>query len=99
VANQRSDGVPASGEDGRYLLDGKEIWYYENGSKQWEVTYNAGTKVGTETYWNTNGSPKWQWEYRKDGTRVLTVFRPNSKIKAESHWRQDKLLSHKLYGP
>ena len=87
------------GEDGRYLLDGKEIWYYENGSKQWEVTYNAGTKVGTETYWNTNGSPKWQWEYRKDGTRVLTVFRPNSKIKAESHWRQDKLLSHKLYGP
>jgi hypothetical protein len=87
------------GEDGRYLLDGKEIWYYENGGKQWEVTYNAGTKVGTETYWNTNGSPKWQWEYRKDGTRVLTVFRPNSKIKAESHWRQDKLLSHKLYGP
>jgi hypothetical protein len=87
------------GEDGRYLLDGKEIWYYENGSKQWEVTYSAGSKVGTETYWNTDGSPKWQWEYRNDGTKVWTIFRPDGKVKAESHWREDKLLSYKLYSP
>jgi formylglycine-generating enzyme required for sulfatase activity len=38
-------------EDGRYLLDGKEIWYYEDGKKHWEANYQAGSKVGTETYW------------------------------------------------
>ena len=84
-------------EDGRYLLDGKELWYYENKRKQWEVIYNAGAKVGTETYWNADGSLKWQREYREDGTKVWTVFGSGSKVKAKSHWREDKLLSHKFY--
>ena len=85
------------GEDGRYLLDGKELWYYENKRKQWEVIYNAGAKVGTETYWNADGSLKWQWEYHQDGTKVWTVFGTGGKVKAKSHWRKDKLLSHKFY--
>jgi antitoxin component YwqK of YwqJK toxin-antitoxin module len=43
------------GQEGRYLLDGKETWYYENGHKEWEVTYSAGSKAGVETYWNSDG--------------------------------------------
>ena len=85
-------------QDGRYLLDGKETWYYENGQPQWEATYRAGTKIGTETYWNSNGSVKWQCEYRKDGTKVWTVFGLDGRMKAKSHWREDKLLSYKLSG-
>jgi hypothetical protein len=87
------------GEDGRYLLDGKETHYYESGQKQWEVTYCAGTKVGTETYWNTDGSPKWRCEYREDGTKVWTTYRLDGLLGAESHWREDRLLSYKIYNP
>jgi len=87
------------GEDGRYLLDGSQIWYYKNGEPQWETTYSAGEKKGTETYWNTDGSLKWQWQYHSDGTKDWTIFGSGGKVKAESHWRKDKLLSYKLYSP
>ncbi|HUW20366.1 MAG TPA: SUMF1/EgtB/PvdO family nonheme iron enzyme [Sedimentisphaerales bacterium] len=84
------------GGDGRYLLDDQETWYYEDGKKQWEVNYRAGTKVGTETYWDKDGTKKWQWEHRDDGTDVWTVWGPDGKIKALSHWRDKNLLNHTL---
>jgi hypothetical protein len=85
-----------TGEDGRYLLHGSEIWRYQNGQRQWEVSYHAGRKVGAETYWNPDGTKKWQRSHREDGTSVWTVYRPDGKLKAESHWRDKKLLSHSI---
>lgn len=82
--------------DGRYLLHGKETWLYETGQKQWEINYIAGRKLGTETYWNRDGSKKWQRQYRDDGTILCTVYRPDGNVKARSHWRNKKLLNYKL---
>ncbi|MHC4620617.1 MAG: SUMF1/EgtB/PvdO family nonheme iron enzyme [Planctomycetota bacterium] len=85
-----------AGEDGRYLLDGTETWYYENGRKQWQVNYKAGSKIGDETYWNRDGSRKWQRDHREDGTDAWTVWGPDGKIRARSHWRNKHLLRHSL---
>jgi formylglycine-generating enzyme required for sulfatase activity len=85
-----------TGEDGRYLLHGSEIWRYQNGQRQWEVSYHAGRKVGAETYWNSDGTKKWQRTHREDGTSVWTVYSPDGKLKAESHWRNKKRLSHSV---
>jgi hypothetical protein len=84
------------GEDGRHLLDGKETWYYETGQKQWQANYEAGRKIGPETYWNRDGSTKWQRDHREDGTDAWTVWGPDGKIKARSHWRNKHLLRHTL---
>jgi formylglycine-generating enzyme required for sulfatase activity len=84
------------GEDGRYLLHGKETWYHENGKKQWEATYDGGCKVGTETYWCKDGSERWQWEYGEDRNNVWVVRKPSGKPKAVSCWRDGRLISHKL---
>ena len=81
-------GVTAS--DGRYLLDGPEIFYYENGHKKYEVNYRFGRKTGAETHWSTNGKRVWGWNHRADGVSVRTQFWPNSQKKAESSWKEGK---------
>jgi hypothetical protein len=82
------------GADERYLLDGPETWYYENGQKQWEVHFKAGDKVGTETYYNRDGTKKWQREHRDDGSSDWTVYDSYGKAKARSAWKHKKLVSY-----
>ena len=77
-------------EDGRYLLHGKQTWYYEDGSKQWEVTYQHGRKVGIEAHWSRDGIKKWEWDHQEDGTSVWTQWWPNGGRKAESSWRDSR---------
>ncbi len=77
-------------DNGRFLLDGTETWYYENGHKQYEATYRLGRKVGKETYWRPDGTRKWQWEHREDGTSVWTQWWSNGRMKARSTWRNFK---------
>jgi formylglycine-generating enzyme required for sulfatase activity len=77
-------------DNGRYLLHGKETWYYENGHRQREATYNLGQKVDIETYWAENGTKKWQWHHRDDGSSVWTQYWPNKQRRAESTWRNFK---------
>ncbi|MHC4337571.1 MAG: hypothetical protein ACYSTG_06430, partial [Planctomycetota bacterium] len=77
-------------DNGRYLLHGKETWYYENGHEQREATYNLGRKVGKEIYWAPDGTVKWEWEHRDDGTSVWTQWWSTGKKKAESTWRNFK---------
>lgn len=75
------------GDDGTYLLHGAQTWYYENGKKQWEVTFDSGRKVGQETYWSPEGVRLWSWEHRPDGTSIWTHWWPNGSKKTESTWR------------
>jgi hypothetical protein len=74
-------------DDGRFLLHGKEIWYYPNGRRQREATYEAGRKVGQETYWSKDGNVQWMWNHRKDGTSCWTQYWPNGRKRAESFWQ------------
>jgi hypothetical protein len=74
-------------DDGRFLLHGGETWYHEDGSKQWEVTYDLGRKRGLETYWSREGRRLWSWDHRADGTSTWTRWWPSGQKKAESTWR------------
>jgi hypothetical protein len=87
-------------DNGRYLLHGKETWYYEKGHEQRQATYNLGGKVGKETYWAPDGTVKWEWEHRDDGTSVWTQWWSAGRKKAESTWRNFKCNgTARLWGP
>jgi len=75
------------GDDGRYLLHGKETWHYADGRQHYEVTYQLGRKSGTETLWRPDGSVQWSWQHEPDGTSRWTQFWDNGTKKAESGWR------------
>jgi len=77
-------------ENGQFLLDGSERWYYENGARQREATYKLGQKVGSEIYWSRDGKKLWQWEHNDDGSSAWTQYWPNGKKKAESTWKNFK---------
>jgi len=80
----RAGGITPEGE---YRLHGKQLWHYENGNKQWQVTYEAGKKVGDETYWDPHGNILWKWNHKDNGTEVWTQYYPNGKKKSRSVWR------------
>jgi len=75
------------GNDGRYLLDGRETWFYPNGKKQYETTYALGRKVGTETFYGVDGRKVWQWRDGADGTRTWTQWWAGGRKKSESVWK------------
>ena len=77
-------------DDGRFLLHGREIWYYPNGCNQREATYRLGRKTGQEIYWSPTGQMLWQWEHQDTGTSVWTQYWPNGQMKASSSWRNFK---------
>jgi hypothetical protein len=83
----RHGGVTGQGQ---YLLHGEQIWYYESGQKQWQVNYESGCKTGKETYWGPDGSVKWEWFHKADGTSTWTQYWTNGSKKAESSWRNHK---------
>ncbi len=81
------------GTDGNFLLHGTETWYYPGGCKHWQAEYNAGRKVGLETYFRRDGTIKWQKNHAHDGTYTWTVYGPDGKVRARSQWKGKKLLS------
>lgn len=87
------DGSPkrtwsaGTGDDGRYLLQGTETWYYPGGKKQFEAHYVLGCKTGLETLWRTDGSRQWEWEHGPDGESHWTQWWEDGTRKAESVWK------------
>jgi len=71
--------------NGRYLLHGLQTTYYENGQKEYEVTYSNGKKTGTETYWTADGTKLWSWEH-SGNTSVWTHWWDNGQKRIESRW-------------
>jgi hypothetical protein len=73
--------------NGRYLLDGKETDYYENGAKKHEATYANGRKTGKEIFWSADGKAVWTWKHDlKNDRAVWTQYWPNGQKKSESNW-------------
>jgi formylglycine-generating enzyme required for sulfatase activity len=77
---------------GRYLLQGRQIFYYESGNKQWESTYEAGKKTGVETWWSYTGARQWERTYSTDGTWDWKLFDAAGMVTAESRWKGKDLL-------
>ena len=72
---------------GRYLLEGTETSYYENGRVEHEVTYAAGRKTGEEHFLAPDGKRLWTWSHDlKNHRSVWTQFWANGKKKIESTW-------------
>jgi hypothetical protein len=72
---------------GRYLLDGVETDFYDNGVKQHEVEYASGRKKGRETFWSPEGRVLWTWQHDLEANRATwTQFWPDGKKKSESVW-------------
>ncbi|MHC4674879.1 MAG: SUMF1/EgtB/PvdO family nonheme iron enzyme [Planctomycetota bacterium] len=81
--------------DGRYLLHGTETWYYEDGQKQFEVTYYNGRKVGAEAYWGEDGARQWSWDHNEpDDTSVWTQYWPNRLKRVQSTWQYGGKVAH-----
>jgi hypothetical protein len=78
--------------DGRYLLQGRQTFYYETGRKQWEATFEAGRKVGTETWWNESGRKQSERTYAPDGAWDWKLFDAAGRIAADSRWHGKTLV-------
>lgn len=80
--------VVSSGYIGKngFVLHGKETWYYDNGAKQYEATYNKGVLTGMETCWDRDGKTGWTRNHTPYGISIWTHYWPNGKKKAESTW-------------
>jgi hypothetical protein len=87
---------------GRYLLDGVERSFHENGKPEHEVTYASGRKTGQETFWSPEGKKIWSWEHDlKNNRSVLSQYWPNGHKRIESTWNtkpESRDVKHKFDG-
>jgi hypothetical protein len=87
--------------NGQLVRHGSETWFYADGKKKYEVTYEDGWKVGREMFWDSAGRMKWSWNRQSHrpansglvapsdvkGTRdTWTIYWPNGQKKIESSW-------------
>ncbi len=73
--------------NGRYLLEGTQTTFYENGHRQHEVAYVAGRKSGPEIFWSPTGAKVWSWNHDlQNHTSVWTHYWPNGTKRIESTW-------------
>lgn len=92
------DGSPrivwssGAANDGRVLLQGREVWFYPDGAKQREADYRLGRKVGRETYWAPNGVKRWEWNHQADGVSDWTTYWPDGTLRSTSSWRNHALI-------
>ena len=73
--------------NGRYLLDGLETHYYENGKKQREVSWVSGRRNGEETLWGPDGKRIWSWNHDlANNLSTWTHWWSNGNKRVESQW-------------
>jgi len=72
--------------NGRYLLYGTETSYYEDGTREYEATYENGRKLGTETYWGPDGTKIWSWQHYGTNFGVWSHYWWTGFKRIESRW-------------
>ena len=73
--------------NGRYLLDGVETNYYENGTVQRVATWASGRRTGEETLWMSNGRKFWSWNHDlTNNVSTWTHWWSNGRKRFESQW-------------
>jgi antitoxin component YwqK of YwqJK toxin-antitoxin module len=77
---------------GNYLLEGKQTLFYKTGRKQWEATFRAGRKAGTETLWKPDSSKQWERLYDAGGRGTWLIYDAAGQLKAQSHWLEKDLV-------
>jgi len=82
------DDTPAN----RYLLDGVQTFKFPNGKKQWEATFKAGRRIGTETRWDNGGRKRWEKTWSGEGAWTWRIFDAQGRQTAESKWKGKDLI-------
>jgi hypothetical protein len=79
-------------DDGRFLLDGKERFFYPNGSLMTEGEYHLGKRIGEYAYYDEEGFKVFQWNHRNsDDMDILTTYWPSStQMKSRAGFRNKK---------
>ena len=73
--------------NGRYLLNGPETSFYENGQKEHDVTYENGRKTGVETFWTADGTKLWSWTHHpENNTSTWVHYWANGRKRIQSNW-------------
>ncbi|MGA2771835.1 MAG: SUMF1/EgtB/PvdO family nonheme iron enzyme [Bryobacteraceae bacterium] len=78
--------------DGRYVLHGRQIFYYENGQKQWEATFQSGRRTGLETWWSDTGRKLWERTFSAVDVWRWRIYDGAGRVSAESRWKGKELL-------
>jgi hypothetical protein len=78
--------------DGRFVLDGPEVWYSPHGEKRYEVKWSFGKKTGTEALWSSAGKRVWQREHSSDRASTWTQYWPNGQTRHVSHWMGERAV-------
>ncbi len=88
-------------DDGRVLLHGTERWFYVDGTKEREATYQLGAKVGRETLWSPAGAKQSEWDHRADGTSLWRTWWSDGSLRSESTWKDFRLVpgTDRLFEP
>ncbi len=79
--------------DGRWRLEGRQLFNFPNGKKQWEATFVAGRRTGVETWWNEAGQKLSERTFASDGAWNWRLFDGNGKVTAESKWKGKNLVA------
>ncbi len=79
--------------DGRILLEGPQIFYFEDGAPQWTANFHFGEKVGDEEFYREDETREWSKSYAGDGTWIWRQFDEAGRQTAESRWRGKTLVS------
>lgn len=88
-ANQQPKSEWSAGiaSDGNYRLHGCQIFYHENGQKQWEANFTAGHPSGREAYWDAAGRKQWERVHSPNGTWIWRTYDSAAgRQTAESTW-------------
>jgi hypothetical protein len=95
--------------NGSLVRHGTETWFYADGKKKYEVSYQDGRRVGQETFWDSAGRVTWSWQRRdnragnasltaeSDLKDTWTIYWPNGKKRIESSWvsyKADGVTTH-----
>jgi formylglycine-generating enzyme required for sulfatase activity len=88
----KSEWGTARASDGRILLEGPQMFYFESGARQWTAEFHLGRKTGDEVFYRADGSKEWEKSYGADDAWSWRLFDGAGKQTAASHWRGKRLV-------
>jgi formylglycine-generating enzyme required for sulfatase activity len=93
-----ADGKPKAewsdgrANDGEFLLEGTETFYYASGRVEWSSSFHLGRKTGTEQFFREDGTKTWEKIYGPNETWTWNEFDEAGHRTAQSRWKGKTLM-------
>ncbi len=87
----RAEWSSGQANDGEFLLDGPETFYFPDGRVQWSAHFHLGQKTGAETFFRSNGSKIWEKDWNGNHW-TWRIFDASGHLTAVSRWAGKTLL-------